>query len=84
MSSYGAMKPVLLLTSSEQIHLEFRAEFFNIFNQVNYLFGQFGAISAEPTPLELGQGSFGFPLAARPASTNPVRAEVLLLTSIAS
>jgi hypothetical protein len=49
----------------EQMHLEFRAEFFNILNHVNYLFGQFGAISAEPTPLELGQTGFGFPLAAR-------------------
>jgi hypothetical protein len=56
---------------SEQKHLEFRAEFFNILNHVNYLFGQFGAISAEPTPLELnpfipqGQSNFGYPLAAR-------------------
>jgi len=50
---------------SEQKHLEFRAEFFNVLNKVNYLFGQFGAISAEPTPLELGQSGFGFPLAAR-------------------
>jgi hypothetical protein len=51
---------------SEQKHFEFRAEFFNILNHVNYLFGQFGAISAEPTPLELGQSGFGFPLSARP------------------
>ena len=50
---------------SEQKHLEFRAEFFNVLNHVNYLFGQFGAISAEPTPLEFGQSSFGYPLAAR-------------------
>ena len=56
---------------SEQKHLEFRAEFFNILNHVNYLFGQFGAISAEPTPLELNpfiptsQSTFGYPLAAR-------------------
>ncbi|MGA7292590.1 MAG: TonB-dependent receptor [Terriglobales bacterium] len=50
---------------TEQKRLEFRAEFFNILNHVNYLFGQFGAISAEPTPLELGQAGFGFPLAAR-------------------
>jgi hypothetical protein len=60
----------------EQMHLEFRAEFFNILNHVNYLFGQFGAISAEPTPLELDPNnintqanpkasSFGYPLAAR-------------------
>ena len=39
--------------TSERTHLEFRAEFFNILNHVNYLFGSFGAISAEPTPLEL-------------------------------
>ena len=50
---------------SEQRRFEFRAEFFNVLNHVNYLFGQFGAISAEPTPLELGQSGFGFPLAAR-------------------
>ena len=60
----------------EQMHLEFRAEFFNILNHVNYLFGQFGAISAEPTPLELDPNnintptnprasSFGYPLSAR-------------------
>jgi hypothetical protein len=62
---------------SEKMHLEFRAEFFNILNHVNYLFGQFGAISAEPTPLELDPNNvntptnptasaFGYPLAARP------------------
>jgi hypothetical protein len=55
---------------SEQMHFEFRAEFFNVLNHVNYLFGQFGAISAEPTPLELNVNSpssgFGFPLASRP------------------
>ncbi|MFY9646617.1 MAG: TonB-dependent receptor [Terriglobales bacterium] len=50
---------------TEQRHFEFRAEFFNVLNHVNYLFGQFGAISAEPTPLELGQSGFGYPLAAR-------------------
>jgi hypothetical protein len=50
---------------NEHKRLEFRAEFFNVLNHVNYLFGQFGSISAEPTPLELGQPGFGFPLAAR-------------------
>jgi hypothetical protein len=60
----------------DQMHLEFRAEFFNILNHVNYLFGQFGAISAEPTPVELDPNNintpdnpnaspFGYPLAAR-------------------
>jgi TonB dependent receptor len=60
----------------EQMHLEFRAEIFNALNHVNFLFGQFGAISAEPTPLELDPNnintpanprasSFGYPLAAR-------------------
>jgi hypothetical protein len=60
----------------EQMRLEFRAEFFNILNHVNYLFGQFGGISAEPTPLELDPNNintvaqpklstFGYPLAAR-------------------
>jgi hypothetical protein len=49
----------------EQMHFEFRAEFFNILNHVNYLFQQFGAISVDPTALELGQTAFGFPQAAR-------------------
>jgi hypothetical protein len=56
---------------SEQKHFGFRAEFFNLLNHVNYLFSQFGSISAEPTPLELnptvpaGPSSFGFPVTAR-------------------
>jgi hypothetical protein len=61
---------------SENKHLEFRAELFNVLNHVNYLFGQFGAISAEPTPLELDPNNintpanpyasgFGHPLSAR-------------------
>jgi hypothetical protein len=56
---------------SEQKHFEFRAEFFNLLNQVNDSLSQFGSISAEPTPWELnptvpaGQSSFGFPVAAR-------------------
>jgi hypothetical protein len=50
---------------NERMHLEFRAEFFNVFNHVNFLFEQFGSISAEPTPLEMGQGGFGYPLSAR-------------------
>jgi hypothetical protein len=49
----------------EQMHMEFRAECFNVLNHVNYLFQQFGAISVEPTSLELGTGSFGQPQAAR-------------------
>jgi hypothetical protein len=60
----------------EQKRLEFRAEFFNVLNHVNYLFGQFGAISAEPTPLEFDPNNintptdpdasgFGHPLATR-------------------
>jgi hypothetical protein len=54
--------------TSERTHLEFRAEFFNILNHVNYLFGSFGAISAEPTPLELdpnNTSAFGYAQAAR-------------------
>jgi Carboxypeptidase regulatory-like domain/TonB dependent receptor-like, beta-barrel len=50
---------------NEQMHLEFRAEFFNVLNHVNFLFEQFGSISAEPTPLELGQSGFGYPLSSR-------------------
>jgi len=49
----------------EQMHFEFRAEFFNILNHVNYLFQQFGAISVEPTSLELGSSGLGQPQAAR-------------------
>jgi len=60
----------------EQMHFEFRAEFFNILNHVNYLFSQFGTISAEPTALELDANNintqqnptaspFGYPQAAR-------------------
>ena len=49
----------------EQMHFEFRAEVFNLLNHVNYLFQQFGAISVEPTSLELGSGSLGQPQAAR-------------------
>jgi hypothetical protein len=46
---------------NEQKRLEFRAEFFNVLNHVNYLFGQFGAISAEPTPLELDPNNINTP-----------------------
>jgi hypothetical protein len=49
----------------EQMHLEFRAEFFNIWNHVNPLFGPPGAISEEPFPVEFGTPQFGFPIAAR-------------------
>jgi hypothetical protein len=60
----------------DQMHFEFRAEFFNVLNHVNYLFGSFGAISVEPTPLELDSANlntlanprasnFGYALAAR-------------------
>jgi len=54
------------MSMREREPFEFRAEFFSVLNHVNYLFGQFGAISAEPTPLELGQSGLGFPLAVRP------------------
>ena len=50
---------------SEKKHLEFRAEFFNILNHVNYLFGTFGAISAPPTSVTMNSGVFGLPQAAR-------------------
>jgi hypothetical protein len=50
---------------SEQRHLEFRAEFFNILNHVNYLFGTFGSISAPPTSVTMNSGVFGFPQASR-------------------
>jgi len=61
---------------SEQKRFEFRAEFFNILNHVNYLFSPFGGISIEPVPLEFDPGNintvttphvspFGYPVAAR-------------------
>jgi hypothetical protein len=50
---------------SEQRRLEFRAEFFNILNHVNYLFGTFGSISAPPTSVTMNSGVFGYPQAAR-------------------
>ncbi|MGO9404506.1 MAG: TonB-dependent receptor domain-containing protein [Terriglobales bacterium] len=61
---------------SEQKHFEFRAEFFNILNHVNYLFSPFGGISVEPVPLEFDPNNintpanpqvspFGYPVAAR-------------------
>jgi len=49
----------------EQKHLEFRAEFFNIWNHVNPLLGPPGAISEEPQAVEFGTPQFGFPIAAR-------------------
>jgi hypothetical protein len=50
----------------EQMHAEFRAEFFNIWNHVNPLLGPVGAISEEPTAVEFGTGQlFGRPVAAR-------------------
>jgi hypothetical protein len=49
----------------EQKHLEFRAEFFNIWNHVNPLLGPPGAISEEPQAVEYGTPQFGFPQAAR-------------------
>jgi hypothetical protein len=61
----------------EQMHLEFRAEFFNLLNHVNHLFEQSGAISSEPTALELDPNNintsqnpnlspFGYAQASRP------------------
>lgn len=49
----------------EQMHLEFRAEFFNIWNHVNPLLGPTGAISEEPVAVEFGTPQFGQAIAAR-------------------
>ena len=49
----------------EQMHLEFRSEFFNIWNHVNPLFGLFGGISQEPLAVEFGTPQFGFAQSAR-------------------
>ena len=49
----------------EQMRVEFRAEFFNIWNHVNPLFEPQGQISEEPVPLEFGTPQFGLFQAAR-------------------
>jgi len=49
----------------EQMHAEFRAEFFNIWNHVNPLLGPVGAISEEPQAVEFGTPQFGQAVAAR-------------------
>jgi len=49
----------------EQTHLEFRAEFFNVWNHVNPLLGPPGAISQEPVAVEFGTPQFGQAIAAR-------------------
>jgi len=49
----------------EQMHFEFRTEFFNIWNHVNPLLGPAGAISQEPFAVELGTAQFGQAQAAR-------------------
>jgi hypothetical protein len=71
------MSLVKELPIREQMHFEFRAEFFNLLNHVNYLFEQSGAISSEPTALELDPNNinttltptaspFGYAQASRP------------------
>jgi hypothetical protein len=49
----------------EQIRLEFRTEFFNIWNHVNPVFEPVGLIGEEPQPVEFGTPQFGFPQGAR-------------------
>ena len=49
----------------EQLRVEFRAEFFNVWNHVNPLFNHFGAISEEPVAVELGTPQFGQAVSAR-------------------
>lgn len=49
----------------EQMHFEFRTEFFNIWNHVNRLLGPTGAISEEPVAVEFGTPQFGQAIAAR-------------------
>jgi len=49
----------------EQMHAEFRADFFNIWNKQNLLLGQFGEISQEPVAVEFGTPQFGLPQSAR-------------------
>jgi Carboxypeptidase regulatory-like domain/TonB dependent receptor len=49
----------------EQMRFEFRAEFFNVWNHLNPLFGPPGAISAAPFPVEFPTPQFGRAAAAR-------------------
>jgi hypothetical protein len=49
----------------EQMHFEFRTDFFNIWNHVNPLLGPAGAISQEPFAVEFGTTQFGQAQAAR-------------------
>jgi Carboxypeptidase regulatory-like domain/TonB dependent receptor len=49
----------------EAMHMEFRAEFFNVWNHVNPLLGPPGAISEEPFAVEYGTPQFGQAQAAR-------------------
>jgi hypothetical protein len=49
----------------EQMRVEFRAEFFNVWNHTNLLFAPSGLIGAEPQPVEFGTPQFGFPQGAR-------------------
>ena len=54
-----------LFPISEAKRLEFRTEFFNIWNHVNPLVEPSGLISEEPVPLEFGTPQFGFVQGAR-------------------
>jgi hypothetical protein len=50
----------------EQMRFEFRADFFNIWNHVNPLWGPTGAAGqVEPVAIELGTSQFGFLQSAR-------------------
>ena len=49
----------------DQMRLEFRSEFFNIWNHVNPVFEPVGLIGEEPQPVEFGTPQFGFPQGAR-------------------
>lgn len=49
----------------EQMRLEFRSEFFNIWNHVNPVFEPVGLIGEEPQPVEFGTPQFGFAQGAR-------------------
>jgi hypothetical protein len=49
----------------EQMRLEFRSEFFNIWNHVNPVFEPVGLLGEEPQPVEFGTPQFGFAQGAR-------------------
>jgi hypothetical protein len=64
----------------EEMHVEFRTEFFNTFNHANPEFTNPETI-VENTATELGSATFGFSCLHAPAVADPICPKVLLLTA---